>query len=378
MTKLFNFNSNRLHGLDHLRAIAIILVMFHHYGAGIPSWLVPLKQIGWSGVDLFFVLSGYLIGYQLLSEYKKTGGINFKHFYLKRFFRIIPVYVATLIFYFSLPNLIEGTGLPPLWRFLTFTQNFGLDVQTQKSFSHAWSLCIEEQFYLALPFSIVAIFTTRIQRGTPYLIVGLVVLGFMLRIYNWNEYVQPFVVSEDRRQVIFGFLENVYYPSYTRMDGLITGVSIAVIFNFKPKIKEYFSTHGNFVLLLGIGLFLIAYKVCENLISFRTSIFGFPLISLAYGFFVIAAISPTCILYKIKSRFTLIIATLSYSIYLTHKQLFHLVKLWVNGLENESIQQWTFLICLLIAIIGGMVLHLVIEKPFLRLRYKIIKKDKPL
>lgn len=53
MINLFNYNSDRLHGLDHLRAIAILLVMIFHYGKDVPSWLEPVKQIGWTGVDLF-------------------------------------------------------------------------------------------------------------------------------------------------------------------------------------------------------------------------------------------------------------------------------------------------------------------------------------
>lgn len=372
MIKIFNYNSNRLHGLDHLRAIAILLVMIFHYGRGIPTWLAPVKQIGWTGVDLFFVLSGYLIGFQLLKEYKDKNGIDFKRFYFKRFFRIIPAYIAVLILYYSLSDLREGSGLPPLWRFLTFTQNFGLDAITQKSFSHAWSLCIEEHFYLLLPITIVLILKNGFQKFTPYLIIGLVVLGFILRLYNWNEHVQPFIENGNHRQISLGFLEKVYYPSYNRMDGLLIGVSIAAIFNFKPKIKEYLIKHGNIVLLAGLGVFLIAYKVCESFISYTTSVFGFPLISVAYGLIVIAAISPTCILYKFKTKFTLIIATLSYAIYLTHKQLYHLTKMWIKSIGNESLEQWTFWICILIAIIGGLLLHLIIEKPFLRLRDKVL------
>lgn len=377
MIKIFNYDSERLHGLDHLRAIAIILVMIFHFGQGTPSWLEPIKQIGWTGVDLFFVLSGYLIGFQLLKEYKQTSGINFKHFYLKRFFRIIPVYIATLILYYSLPNLREGSGLPPLWRFLTFTQNLGLDAQTQKSFSHAWSLCIEEQFYLLLPITIIIVFKSRIQGLTPYLIVGLIILGFILRIYNWNEFVQPHIDSGSRRQMFYGFIEKVYYPSYNRMDGLILGVGIASIFNFKPRIKDYLTKYGNIVLLIGLIVFMIAYQICDNLITYKAMIYGLPLISLAYGIIVIAAISPTCFLYKLKTKFTFIVATLSYAIYLTHKQLYHLVKHWIDRLGNESIQQWTFWICIIIAILGGLILHLVIEKPFLRLRNKILIKARP-
>ena len=120
--------------------------------------------------------------------------------------------------------------MPPLWRFLTFTQNFGLDAQNHNSFSHAWSLCIEEQFYLLLPITIFTIFYFRLQKGTLYLILGLTVLGFVFRIFNWNEYVQPFIDDGNRRQISLEFVEKIYYPSYNRMDGLLVGVAIAIVF----------------------------------------------------------------------------------------------------------------------------------------------------
>ncbi|MBI9035442.1 MAG: acyltransferase [Bacteroidales bacterium] len=374
MIKIFDYKSDRLHGLDHLRAIAILLVMLFHYGRGIPSWLEPVKQIGWTGVDLFFVLSGYLIGSQLLKEMQKTHTISFKRFYLKRFFRIIPAYIVVLIIYYSLPDFREGAGMPPLWRFLTFTQNLGLDAQNSNTFSHAWSLCIEEQFYLLLPLIIISIFALKLQKGTPYVVLALVILGFAFRIYNWNEYVQPFIESGNRSAKVYGFVEKIYYPSYNRMDGLLIGVSIAAVFNFKPKLKNHLIKHGNIVLLIGVALFLIAYKVCENFVSYDTAVYGFPLISLAYGVIVIAALSPSSILYRFKSKISLIIATLSYAIYLTHKLLFHLTKSLCVELGLNDTSAWTFWICIAIALLGGFVLHLIIEKPFLKLRKIILNK----
>ncbi|WP_282016104.1 acyltransferase family protein [Marinifilum flexuosum] len=372
MIKIFTNNTNRLHGLDHLRAIAIILVMIFHYGRGIPDWLEPIKRIGWTGVDLFFVLSGYLIGFQLLKEFKGNSKINLKRFYMKRLFRIVPAYLAVLILYYSLGSLREGSGLPPLWKFLTFTQNYGLDSQTQKSFSHAWSLCVEEQFYLLMPISIILFFQTRLQKLAPYFMLTLIGVGILLRIYNWNEFVQPFIESGSRRLMVQGLLEKVYYPSHNRMDGLIVGVLIASIFNFKPGWQAFLSKYGNISLLLGLILFLLAYQVCESILSFKAMVYGLPLISLAYGFIVIGAISPTSILYKLKSRFTFVIATLSYAIYLSHKQVYHFVKIWVTDIDNGFIQQNVFWICLILAVIGGLILHLFIEKPFMKLRDQLL------
>lgn len=372
MIKIFTNNTNRLHGLDHLRAIAIILVMIFHYGRGIPDWLEPIKRIGWTGVDLFFVLSGYLICFQLLKEFKGNSKINLKRFYMKRLFRIVPAYLAVLILYYSLGSLREGSGLPPLWKFLTFTQNYGLDSQTQKSFSHAWSLCVEEQFYLLMPISIILFFQTRLQKLVPYLMLALIGVGILLRIYNWNEFVQPFIESGSRRLMVQGLLEKVYYPSHNRMDGLIIGVLIASIFNYKPGWQNFLNKYGNLSLLLGLVLFLLAYQVCESILSFKAMVYGLPLISLAYGFIVIGAISPTCILYKLKSRFTFVMATLSYAIYLSHKQVYHLVKILLADIDNGFVQQNVFWICLILAVIGGLILHLFIEKPFLRLRDQLL------
>lgn len=212
------------------------------------------------------------------------------------------------------------------------------------------------------------------QKAVPYIIIGLIGLGFFLRIYNWIEFVQPFINNGSRGPMVQGILEKVYYPSYNRMDGLIIGVTIAAIFNYKPRIKDSLTKYGNFVLIFGLGLFMLSYKICDSILTYKAMIFGLPLISLAYGIILIGAISPTCIIYKMKSRITFIIATLSYAVYLIHKQLYQFVKTILQGISNEFLQKNTFWICIITALIGGFILHILIEKPFLQLRDKILYK----
>ena len=110
--------------------------------------------IGWTGVDLFFVLSGYLISNQIFSGLARGEALVPRHFYARRALRTLPVFWLVLALYFLFPIFMGGKPPPPLWRFLTFTQNIGLPSGT--AFSHAWSLCIEEQFYLILPLVIFA------------------------------------------------------------------------------------------------------------------------------------------------------------------------------------------------------------------------------
>src|SRR5579863_9882168 len=118
--------ARRLHGLDHLRALAIISVCIFHYSLfGHPPGLETISSFGWTGVDLFFVLSGYLIGGQLLSRIAKGQPISYGEFYFKRTLRILPAYLVVLLIYFTWPAFTERSQLPPLWKFLTFTQNLG-------------------------------------------------------------------------------------------------------------------------------------------------------------------------------------------------------------------------------------------------------------
>lgn len=141
-----------LPGLDLLRAIAILLVFAYHASVFFahPAELRSWAAFGWTGVDLFFVLSGFLITSQLL-EVQARGPINLTGYFLKRGFRILPAYWLVLAVYFLIPAWRETESPAPLWKYLTFTQNLGLDTVNNRTFSHAWSLCIEEQFYLALP-----------------------------------------------------------------------------------------------------------------------------------------------------------------------------------------------------------------------------------
>jgi peptidoglycan/LPS O-acetylase OafA/YrhL len=112
----------RLPGLDTLRAIAIVAVMLFHLGWLLPKSFAPVSRFGWMGVDLFFVLSGYLIGSQLLKPYLAGETPSIAGFYRRRIYRILPAYLFVLSLYFTLPVWREEDGISPLWQFLTFTE----------------------------------------------------------------------------------------------------------------------------------------------------------------------------------------------------------------------------------------------------------------
>jgi peptidoglycan/LPS O-acetylase OafA/YrhL len=367
---------NRFAGLDHLRALAVIIVVLFHYGIfAHPPGLSDVGAFGWTGVDLFFVLSGFLIGGQLFSKLAKEEPISYGEFYFKRSLRIIPAYLFVVALYFAFPGFKERSELPPLWRFLTFTQNLGLDIKLRGAFSHAWSLCIEEQFYLFLPLFIIGLAAMKAHKKAVWLLPALFVFGFAARLASWYFLVAP---KEGTAGFGIAYYRYIYYPTYTRLDGLLAGLALAAIYHFQPAGWQRITRHGNKI--LGISLLLLAglwwANQNEYQYAFSGAIFGYPLLSLAYGLLVLAALSPSCILYRYSSRFTSLIATLSYSIYLTHKQLIHLTQdvLGKYGIDKDSYT--AFWIAIGISFLGGWLLHRLIEKPFLRLRDRLLARSK--
>jgi peptidoglycan/LPS O-acetylase OafA/YrhL len=353
----------RLNGLDHLRALAIIAVFLYHYGGGMfghhPAWLAHVCQFGWSGVDLFFVLSGYLIGGQLLRVVADGRQISIRDFYIQRFLRIMPVYWAVLALYFVFPQLIERSHLPPLWRFLTFTQNFGLGESEGLAFSQVWSLCIEEHFYLVLPTLLVGFSAWEWRRHGLWVAGLLMVLGCALRAYFW-------ILVQAGHARWYGA---IYYPTYSHLDGLVVGVSIAAIFTFYPRQRAQLQKHSYWVLAGGVAVLYVASVVIDaNQTSLASTIFGFPLVAVGFGCMVISALSPNCFLYRLSSPITRMIAILSYSIYLIHKIVIFMVQKSAEILKIDVDGTLMFLLCVLCTFFAAWVLYALVERPFLRLR----------
>lgn len=363
----------KFYGLDHLRALAIVFVLFFHYfilTGGQPEWLPDAAKFGWTGVDLFFVLSGFLISSQLFAQLKQGKTIAFKAFFLKRFFRIIPAFLVTVGLYFCFPFFREKESLPPLWKFLTFTQNLGLYIKDFGTFSHAWSLCVEEHFYLLLPLLLIVLQATKHIKNSYWILIALFIFGFVIRDYSFNQLYFPKTEDENAWQYWYRY---IYYPTYNRLDGLLVGVSIAGIYTFFPTVWNKTANYKNAFVLLSLALLTGAYFLCYDQMSYNASVFGFPLVAIGYGFLVVGALSPSCFLYKWNSKLTTFIATLSYAIYLTHKGVIHMTHEVLNDFKIEP--NLMLVICMINCVWFAYLLHLAIEKPFMKLRNRIIKPE---
>ena len=212
-----------------------------------------LGKFGWTGVDLFFVLSGYLIASQLFKSITQSGSIFLKDFILKRAFRIIPAYLFIVALYFLFPLLHEREALAPLWKYLTFTQNIGLDVRSQGTFSHAWSLCLEEQFYLLFSLVLLLLLRFKLFKQSAVLLLLLFVASFLIRLYSWHNLVSPFATADNFPIIWYKW---IYYPPWCRTDGLIFGVTIAALVQFKPAVMAKVQKYGNPCLVLSLHVLI--------------------------------------------------------------------------------------------------------------------------
>jgi peptidoglycan/LPS O-acetylase OafA/YrhL len=352
----------RLPGLDTLRALAILVVMLYHltiFGE-LPERILPVTYFGWMGVDLFFVLSGFLIGQQILQPYLNGQQPSIADFYRRRAYRILPSYLAVLALYFFVPAWREAPRLSPAWKFLTFTMNLGFSFD-RRAFSHAWSLCVEEHFYLLLPLFVVFMMRRPSQRKTIATLAFIVIGGIALRAFLINHY------PDD-------VWTRIYYPSYTRLDGLVAGVTLAIIRGFRPQWWQSLMRHGHTLFLIGIICVACVVWMFRNQDLGNDTgpakwgiIIGFPLLSLGLGLITASSVSTNSILARAKIPGAETLATLAFTLYLTHKAVGH----WVMEHMPQTISPKgpaSWLLYAIACLAAAWLLHLIVERPFLRLR----------
>lgn len=363
--------SERFYGLDLLRTMAILLVITWH----IPRSLLPFhwKPSTWAGVDLFFVLSGYLISSQLLRPYTFGGQPSFAKFYVRRALRVLPAYLFVLLLYFAMPQFREQPAISSAWRFLAFTQNFGLDISSRGAFSHAWSLCVEEHFYLALPVIVYWLMKRPNFRWACTLAAAIVFCGLIVRGVLWMHYIKPLTSANDERLMI-AYLEKIYYPTYSRLDGLLIGVVIAAVKLFRPIWWKQLTARGNTLLAAAIAILGCAFYICQDeMASFAAAVVGFPLFALGFGLLVMSSLSSGSLLAKYRFRGVSAGATLAYSVYLTHKEIMHLDQQYLSRFVAGSSPWWLAIYGLSI-LAAGCILYFLVERPFLKLRDRLVNK----
>jgi peptidoglycan/LPS O-acetylase OafA/YrhL len=364
---------SRMPGLDLLRAIAIVWVMFTHYGFTGRDFDGNLfMDSGWMGVDLFFALSGFLIGGQLLRPYARGEPEHIGLFYVRRLFRTLPPYLVVVALYFGWPFFRERPTIMPLWEFLTFTENLFIDFRGAQAFSHVWSLCVEEQFYLVAPL-IVWVLMRRPAAWKAITLAGAIVAGGMaLRGYIWLHDLAP-LKDEHSAAFVKLFMERLYYPTDTRLDGLLGGVSVAAVRALRPQLREALMRRANFLLACGLVLVGVCIWLFRDQRAFLPNVIGYPILALGMALLVAAGAGARSLIGRWRVPGAGLIAAMAYSLYLTHKAVYHTVGMLVGPALDH--RPW---VAILVfggaALAGGTLLYLVAERPALILRDRLLKR----
>ena len=369
-TMMSHAPADRLHGLDTLRTLAIALVMLYHAQSFLPETLQPIAAYGWMGVDLFFVLSGYLIAGQLLRAHVRTGTVPLRDFYRRRALRLLPAFFCVLLLYVAWPGWREAPAMSPLWQYITFTYNLFVDYPRNRAFSHVWSLCVEEQFYLVLPLILVFVLSRRLLHAALVMAGTVAILGVayrtgaFLHVLNQLEPGTPEFATQ--------YIEKIYYPTWSRMDGLLAGILVAALQLYRPALWSRLQRRSHWIALGSIGLIAICLRlfrdrfVSKDLISAAGVIVGYPLLATALAGVMMSMMGPGWLGHR-RIPGSTAGATLAYSMYLTHKEVLHLCEAWLPEQFGEG--TWRGLMIFVCAsVLTATVLYGCVELPFWKIR----------
>ena len=352
----------RLLSLDVLRAVAILLVLGHHFPVPHLQEAPLLDGIGqgwhlggWIGVDLFFVLSGFLVSGLLFGEHRRHGVIRYGRFLARRGFKIYPAFYALIAATVVLRLATEGEIW---WRALfdesLFIQNYG-----PRLWVHTWSLAVEEHFYLLLPGALFLVLRSAGGRPDPFarLLPALGILAvavLALRVGTaWRTPFDP---------------DTHLFPTHLRVDSLTFGVVLAYAYNYH---HERFLSFGrrHFVALLLGGVALLApafvFDVIDTPYLFT---FGLTELYLGSGMLLVALVARPLPRSRVTSAMGYC-GMYSYSIYLWHMPVRELVdRVLVKRLPGWAPEATAFLLFVLLSVGQGILAARLIEYPVLRLR----------
>ena len=360
-TRTVPISTSRVSSLDVLRSLAIILVIIFHYSVFISHKdnFGLISNIGWIGVDLFFVLSGYLISNQIFKALQLEK-FSLTKFYIKRLFKTLPNYYFVLALYFLIPSFAEKPIALPFWEYILFIQNFNLPVS---GFSQSWSLCVEEQFYLLFPFLALWLYPKNRNIFISILILTML-CGLFLRGMLW----QHLNTTNNLKQ----FTTIIYYPTYCRLDGFISGIFVALIQNRYYKFWHRVTNYSNILLMIGVMLLTCFIFIVTNRDSFLTATIGYPGISISFAIITLSALSNSSVLSKYKIPFCNRLALWSYAIYLLQKPVSVLCARYFSsiGLNNNAYSM--IFINFLIQFLAGYIMFYLVESKFMLIRNKVL------
>ncbi len=351
--------------LDALRAFAVLSVMAVHAG---------LFSSGWAGVQLFFVLSGFLIT-EILLDVRESLDLKsyLKRFYARRALRIFPLYFCYLgilflaLFIFNFPKALEKYGIYAL----TYTFNFtraDATMQWSPYLTHLWSLCIEEHFYLVWP---LVVYLCP-KKSLKWVLVGVIALSPLIRFYMGNYWLglglKPPIVGE-----------SIYWHTLTQLDSFAFGALIPVfgLERFQAKAGAALLVSAIVAGLLGTLSFshfaqtpdLDSFGYVFPLFKQNQHLWGYTILNLCFSMLIFWSLKPPGYVKSVLNwRPLAYVGKISYGIYIFHWPILH----WYErslGIDNRSDIGWAFFaLYSTTVIVAAAISYHLLEKPFLNLK----------
>ncbi len=377
--------------LDGMRGISCAIVVFCHCALWLPPALrdsyrelpsaVPAFILSlWFGLDVFFVLSGFLIGRILLSQLQR-GGLSFKAFYVRRFFRVFPVYYLVLtvsVFFFSRREewaVLYG-GVPwresiaRSWANYLYVSNYVYGMQFPNPMSWGWSLCVEEHFYLATPLLLGILF--RVAKGSLRWIflsaLALVPLAFRWAMYARSPDIVPF--------------KWIHPMTHTHADGLILGVLIAYACVFhRERMASWITRLGSATWILGLACYASVMLWGGLWVPGAfPAVWQFLVVSIGSSLLVLNGIFlDNRVTRFLGARVWVPLARASYGQYLTHLfVVFWALSWWPRGPYSApaavaSILAYCIVVLAVAATVGAL-LYLTVERTFLDMGSRLARR----
>ncbi|CAM1372492.1 acyltransferase family protein [Tenacibaculum xiamenense] len=343
--------------LDGLRFFAFLLVFIHHHPliSKVPV-LSNLHTYGWIGVDLFFCLSAFLFAKLLIAEYKKTDTIHLKRFYIRRFFRIWPVYflftaIAISVF-ISTTDITSNLGLR-IFGLFTFTDNIFTAINSYNPIPfvpHLWTIAYEEQFYLIIPFLILLLVKVPSKMRFICFFISMILLN-LIRTY--------FILEEISHPAI-------WVLPITHFESIVFGIVLGFGgFIFLKKICS-----PEILSLVGVLFFcVICYlpNITETTYWLNVT---YPLVGLSTTFILFAVLESNSLQKFFSNKILVFLGKRSYGLY-----LYHFIGNWVGWqlvnyfkIEDTSALIISFTCSFFVTIVISVVSYRFIETPFLKLK----------
>jgi peptidoglycan/LPS O-acetylase OafA/YrhL len=347
--------SKRIPELDGLRGIAILLVLSFHYinnqlGGSTNKWGMAITKItsfGWVGVDLFFVLSGFLICSVLLRT--RNSSNYFSTFFIRRILRIIPNYYLLIVIFLvilSIPAFannyfLTGNNVLPAWSYFLMLHNFymaHLKNMGNPAMSVTWSIGIEEQFYIIFPFILYYVKENLL----PVVLIVAIITASFLRM-GYQSWIPPYVLLP------------------CRMDAISFGALVAWL-NYYKDLKDLVSKY----FYIFIGLLLADAMICTYLfIKYGDlGVIKNLLFAMVFSIMVVFALTKNRGWYGIflRNKALVWVGTISYSLYLFHYLILGLFHHFIGNTAGVSINNMKDLLVSILAFITSLVFSWLVFK----------------